>query len=143
MRMEALGLRCETEPAAASAKEIRSIGNADLQRIRNMTASTHTLGKGFLNLLKEWQKDYISCIYIYVRMSVCSSKKQSAASARKYLLRITEIFIELVTLFKQLYFPAGDPSCTNSHPEQPRFPGAAGSQVRENGAGCCEPEAAS
>lgn len=90
MRMEALGLQCETEPAAASAKEIRSIGNADLQRIRNMTASTHTLGKGFLNLLKEWQKDYISCIYIYVRMSVCSSKKQSAASALKYLLRITE-----------------------------------------------------
>lgn len=87
----------------ARAKEIRSIGNADLQHIRNMTASTHTLRKGFLTLFKGVAESLrLMCIYLH--MCVPSSKKHPTTSLLKYLLRITETFVELVRLFKQLYF---------------------------------------
>lgn len=102
MRMDASGLWCGTEAAVARAKEIRSIGNADLQHIRNMTASTHTLRKGFLTLLKSGRKSTPHAYNLHT--CVPSSKKQPTTSLLKYLLRITETFVELVRLFKQLYF---------------------------------------
>lgn len=115
MRMEAPGLWYETETAAAHEEQIRSIGNADLKHVKNMTASTHTLGKGFLNLLNEWQKDYISFIHMYICRYVYSSKKQCATSPLNCMLSIGEIFIGLVRLLKLFCFPAGDLSQTDPH----------------------------
>lgn len=59
-------------------------------------------------------------MYIYIRRYVHSSKKQSATSPLKYLLRIMEIFIGLLMLLNQLFFSCRRAKLYRSTPKEAR-----------------------